>query len=157
MQNGGHPDKAEQLAALAACFVCSSDSAALLMAAMTEKRFPAGTNIALRGDPSAMLFLILDGNVVAEIFGIDGQQAQLTRHGPGEIFGAFPTATHHRADFRATAETRLLSIPAETLSELGAAAWRYRGGHRRIARAATGFDARPDGRAHRAIGEWPFS
>lgn len=118
MQNGGHPDKAEQLAALAACFVCSSDSAALLMAAMTEKRFPAGTNIALRGDPSAMLFLILDGNVVAEIFGIDGQQAQLTRHGPGEIFGAFPTATHHRADFRATAETRLLSIPAETLSGL---------------------------------------
>ena len=118
MQNGGHPDKAEQLAALAACFVCSPDSAALLMAAMTEKRFAAGTNIALRGDPSAMLFLILDGNVVAEIFGIDGQQAQLTRHGPGEIFGAYPAATQHRADFRATAETRLLSIPAETLSRL---------------------------------------
>jgi CRP/FNR family transcriptional regulator, cyclic AMP receptor protein len=118
MQNGGHPDKAEQLAALAACFECSPVSAELLMAAMTEKRFPAGTNIALRGDPSAMLFLILDGNVVAEIFGIDGQQAQLTRHGPGEIFGAYPAATHHRADFRATVETRLLSIPAETLSRL---------------------------------------
>ena len=118
MSDGGFHDKMEQLSSIAACFDCSSDSAQLLLLAMTEKRFAAGTNIALRGDPSTMLFLILEGSVAAEIFGIDGQHAQLTRHGPGEIFGAYPEPTLHRADFRAMANTRLLTIPGQTLAAL---------------------------------------
>lgn len=118
MDDRGHHDKTEQLSSIAACFDCGSDSAPLLLSAMTEKRFAAGANIALRGDPSTMLFLILEGVVVAEIFGIDGQHAQLTRHGPGEIFGAYPEPTLHRADFRATASVRLLTIPGQTLASL---------------------------------------
>jgi CRP/FNR family transcriptional regulator, cyclic AMP receptor protein len=118
MVDRGHHDKTEPLSSIAACFDCSPDSAQLLLSAMTEKRFAAGANIALRGDPSTMLFLILEGSVVAEIFGIDGQQAQLTRHGPGEIFGAYPEPTRHRADFRAMTPVTALVIPAQTLASL---------------------------------------
>lgn len=121
MGNGGHHEKAEQLSSIAACFDCSLESAQLLLSAMTEKRFSAGSNIALRGDPSTMLFLILEGSVVAEIFGLEGQHAQLARHGAGEIFGAFPLPAQHRADIRATAYTRLLSIPAQSLAALARA------------------------------------
>ena len=118
MDNGGHHEKTEQLSSIAACFDCAPESAHLLLSAMTEKRFSTGANIALRGDPSTMLCLILAGGVVAEIFGLEGQQAQLARHGPGEIFGAYPTPAQHRADIRATADTRLLSIPAQSLAAL---------------------------------------
>ena len=118
MGEGANHDKMEQLSAIAACFDCSSDSAQLLLSAMAEKQFAAGANIALRGDPSSMLFLILEGAVVAEIFGIDGQHAQLTRHGPGEIFGAYPEPTLYRADFRAMVAVTLLTIPAQMLATL---------------------------------------
>jgi CRP/FNR family transcriptional regulator, cyclic AMP receptor protein len=118
MDDRGHHDKTEQLSSIAACFDCSAESAQLLLSAMTEKRFAAGANIALRGDASTMLLLILEGNVVAEIFGIDGQQAQLTRHGPGEIFGAYPVPTLHRADFRAMTAVAALVIPAQMLASL---------------------------------------
>lgn len=118
MGNGGHREKKEQLSQIATCFNCSSDSAQLLLSAMTEKQFVTGANIALRGDPSNMLFLILEGRVVAEIFGVEGQQAQLARYGPGEIFGAYPAPAQHRADIRATADTRLLSITALSLAVL---------------------------------------
>ena len=118
MHKLGHIDDTEKIATVAACFNCSADSAYLLVAAMAERYIPTGINIALRGDPSTVLFLILEGSVVAEIFGIDGQQAQLTRHGPGEIFGAYPAATVHRADFRAITDIRLLSISAHELSVL---------------------------------------
>ena len=118
MHKPGHIDDTEKIAAVAACFKCSADSAYLLVEAMAERYISTGVTIALRGDPSTVLFLILEGSVVAEIFGIDGQQAQLTRHGPGEIFGAYPAATVHRADFRAIADIRLLSISAHELSEL---------------------------------------
>lgn len=121
MHGGAHNNRAEQLSSIAACFGCSADSAQLLLSAMTEKSFTPGANIALRGDPSTLLYLILEGAVVAEIFGIDGQQAQLTRHGPGEIFGAYPEPTLHRADFRVTGTARLLSIPAQTLATLAMA------------------------------------
>ena len=121
MDNGGHHEKTELLSSIAAIFDCTDESAQVLLSAMTEKRFLTGANIALRGDPSAMLYLILEGGVVAEIFGLEGQQAQLARHGPGEIFGAFPAPAQHRADIRATADTRLLSVPAQTLATMARA------------------------------------
>ena len=105
-------------AAVAACFACSDTAAALLAEAMQEKYYPPRTNIALRGDPATLLFLVIEGGVVAEIFGYDGQQAQLARHGPGEIFGAYPVATSYRADIRSLSETKLLAIPARDLAAL---------------------------------------
>ena len=121
MNGWGQAEKAEHLSTIAACFDCGPESAHLLLSAMAEKRFSTGANIALRGDPSAFLFLILEGSVVAEIFGIEGQQAQLTRHRPGEIFGAYPEPALHRADFRAIGDTHVLSTPEQTLAALARA------------------------------------
>ncbi len=104
--------------AIAACFSCSEAAAALLADAMQEKHFPARHSIGLRGDTASQLFLLLEGGVVAEIFGFDGHQAQLSRHGPGEIFGAYPNITSYRADIRAVADTLALAIPAEELARL---------------------------------------
>ena len=118
MHGGAHPEQTEQLSLIAACFGCSAGSAKLLSDQMVERQFAAGTNIALCGDLSSLLYLVIEGSVVAEIYGVDGQQAQLTRHGPGEIFGAYPQPALHRADFRATSNTRLLLIPAQTLAML---------------------------------------
>jgi CRP/FNR family transcriptional regulator, cyclic AMP receptor protein len=118
MRNGGHTCTDDLLSAIAACFGCSVDSAQLLAMAMVERRYPARTNIALRGDPSTTLHLILDGCVVSEIFGVDGQQAQLARHSAGEIFGAYPHPTSHRGDIRTIADTRLLVVLSQTLADL---------------------------------------
>ena len=121
MHGGAHPERTEQLSLIAACFGCSVGSAKLLSDQMVERQFAAGTNIALCGDLSSLLYLVIEGSVVAEIYGVDGQQAQLTRHGPGEIFGAYPQPAQHRADFRAVSNTRLLLIPAQTLAMLAQA------------------------------------
>lgn len=121
MGRGGNQDSGELLSAIAACFNCSDHSARLLSAAMVERHYPARTNIALRGDPSTTLYLILEGGVVAEIFGIDGQQAQLARHGAGEIFGAYPSSTSYRADICTIADTRLLAVPCQHLASLAQA------------------------------------
>lgn len=118
MYGGAHSERTEQLSLIAACFGCSVGSAKLLSDQMVERQFVAGANIALCGDLSSLLYLVIEGSVVAEIYGVDGQQAQLTRHGPGEIFGAYPQPAQHRADFRAISNTRLLSIPAQTLAML---------------------------------------
>ena len=121
MHGGVHPERTEQLSLIAACFGCSAGSAKLLSDQMVERQFAAGANIALCGDLSSLLYLVIEGSVVAEIYGVDGQQAQLTRHGPGEIFGAYPQPAQHRADFRAVSNTRLLLIPAQTLAMLAQA------------------------------------
>jgi CRP/FNR family transcriptional regulator, cyclic AMP receptor protein len=125
--HGGRPASAEIISAIAACFGCSDECAQLLAQAMTERRVIRRSHLALRGDVATQLFLILEGGVVAEIFGIDGQQAQLARHGPGEIFGAYPFPSTYRSDIMTTSDTRLLAIGtselvglAQTHAEIGA-------------------------------------
>lgn len=116
--HGGRGISAETLSAIAACFGCGEDSARLLGDAMIERRLERRAHLAFRGDPATQLFLLIEGGVVAEIFGIDGQQAQLARHGPGEIFGAYPVPSIYRADIVATQDTRLLGIGTTELSAL---------------------------------------
>ncbi len=112
--------KTDDIAAIQSCFACTGASAHLLAASMESKRFEHRKPIAHNGDPSMHLYLLVEGAVVAELFGADGQQAQLARHGPGEIFGAFPQEAVHRADLTAIGETHLLAIQAGRLSELAA-------------------------------------
>lgn len=127
MHGRGQHLSAEHISAIAACFGCGEEAARLLAGAMIEKHVGRRIPLALRGDVAAQLFLLLEGGVVAEIFGIEGQQAQLARHGPGEIFGAYPLATTYRADMIAASDTRLLAIGtldlaalAHTHAEIGA-------------------------------------
>jgi CRP/FNR family transcriptional regulator, cyclic AMP receptor protein len=112
---GGRMASAEIVSAIAACFGCSDECAQILAQAMTERRVIRRSHLALRGDAATQLFLILEGGVVAEIFGIDGQQAQLARHGPGEIFGAYPMPSTYRSDIMTTSDTRLLAIGTSEL------------------------------------------
>lgn len=116
--HGGRTAPAEHVSAVAACFGCGDDCALLLASAMSERRYERRSHVALRGDAATTLFLLLEGGVTAEIFGIDGQQAQLARHGPGEIFGAYPVPTLYRADITATRDTRLLAISTVELAAL---------------------------------------
>lgn len=118
MHGRGQKAGPEQVSAIAACFGCGDEAARLLGNAMIERQVARRMPLALRGDPATMMFLLLEGGVVAEIFGIEGQQAQLARHGPGEIFGAYPRPSSYRADIVATADTRLLSIGTLELSAL---------------------------------------
>jgi CRP/FNR family transcriptional regulator, cyclic AMP receptor protein len=118
MHGRGHVATTEQLSAIAACFGCGDDAARLLAGAMIEKHVERRMPLALRGDAATQLFLLLEGGVVAEIFGIEGQQAQLARHGPGEIFGAYPMPSTYRADIIATSDARLLAIGTLELAAL---------------------------------------
>jgi CRP-like cAMP-binding protein len=108
----------EHIATLTACFGCSSDAARLLAAHAIEKSFSHKQPIAHEGDESLYLYLITDGSISLEIFGSEGQQAQLARHGPGEIFGAYPHATTHRAAISAIGSARLLAMPTVELHRL---------------------------------------
>lgn len=110
MHGGRKPALPEHVSAIAACFGCGDDCAQLLAQAMSERCVERRSHVALRGDAATQLFLLLEGGVTAEIFGIDGQQAQLARHGPGEIFGAYPMPSSYRSDIMATSDTRLLAI-----------------------------------------------
>jgi CRP/FNR family transcriptional regulator, cyclic AMP receptor protein len=116
--HGGRTASAEHISAIAACFGCGDDCAQLLASAMTERRFERRAHVALRGDAATQIFLLIEGGVTAEIFSIDGQHAQLARHGPGEIFGAYPMPSAYRSDISATSDTRLLAIGTLELASL---------------------------------------
>lgn len=108
----------DDIAVIQGCFGCDKASARRLATIMTSRSFAHRSAIAHAGDRSATLFLVVEGAVVAELFGYDGQQAQLNRHGPGEIFGAYPDETTYRSGYSASGATRLLAAPTARLVEL---------------------------------------
>lgn len=105
---------------LSGCFACGDEAAGLLASEMHERRYEHRAPIAHIGDASSELLLVVEGAALAEIFGIDGQHAQLARHGPGEIFGAYPHPAIHRSDLTASGSTVLLAVPAHRLASLAA-------------------------------------
>lgn len=110
----------EHLATIAACFGCGTDIAALVAPHVIAKSYDHRRVIAHQGDPLRDLYLVIDGAVSLEIYGADGQQAQLARHGPGEVFGAYPEAAVHRATVTAIGTTQLLMLPTAVLRTLAA-------------------------------------
>ncbi len=85
---------------------------------MVQRQYPHRAPIALRGDPSSHLYLVIDGLASADLFSIDGQYAQLAGYGPGELFGAYPEATTHRADITAQGGLNALMIETEIMASL---------------------------------------
>jgi CRP/FNR family transcriptional regulator, cyclic AMP receptor protein len=116
--DGGALKAAQYLAEVKACFGCGEASAALLCEAMTARHFANRSTIARAGDECAHFYLVLEGAVVAEIFGFDGQQVQLARHGPGEVFGAYPAIANCRSDLVVQGEATVLAAPVGQLTEL---------------------------------------
>ncbi len=92
---------AEHQALVAACFGCPEHEAGLIAATMVLRQYPHRAPIALRGDTSTHLYLVIDGLASVDLFSVDGQYAQLAGYGPGELFGAYPEPTTHRADITA--------------------------------------------------------
>lgn len=119
MRCGSVTQNGEDDAALVqSCFACSAENASLLLCAMDSCRLPHRTALAFAGDRAAHLFVVVEGAVIAELFSYDGQQAQLARHGPGEILGAYPEETAHRANLTTSGQTRLLKIATPRLAKL---------------------------------------
>ena len=109
---------AEHQALVAACFGCPEHEAELIAAAMMLRQYPHRAAIALRGDTSTHLYLVIDGLASADLFSVDGQYAQLAGYGPGELFGAFPEPSTHRADMTAQGELSALLIETNAMTAL---------------------------------------
>ncbi len=109
---------AEHQALVAACFGCPEREAGLIAATMVLRQYPHRAVIALRGDVSAHLYLVIEGLASADLFSVDGQYAQLAGYGPGELFGAYPEATTHRADIMAQGGLSALLIETKVMTAL---------------------------------------
>jgi CRP/FNR family transcriptional regulator, cyclic AMP receptor protein len=112
--------QAEHLALIAACFRCPEAEARRIHAATHFRSFEHRARIALRGDPSEHLYLVIDGIASADLFSIDGQHARLAGYGPGELFGAYPDPVEHRADISAVGELSVLMIETHVIAALAA-------------------------------------
>ena len=110
--------EAEHLALIAACFQFPEYETALIYAATHFRTFEHRAPIALRGDPSDVLYLVIDGVASADLFSVDGQHARLAGYGPGELFGAYPEPVLHRADISAVGDLSLLVIQTRSLALL---------------------------------------
>lgn len=126
---------AEHMALVAACFGCPEHEAELIAAAMTPRQYPNKAPIALRGDPSSHLYLVIDGLASADLFSVDGQYAQLAGYGPGELFGAYPEAASHRADITAQGGLNALIVETNVIADLAR-------GHAAIAQGIANMMAR---------------
>ncbi len=105
---------------IAACFSCSQEDGSLLAAHMVPQSFGHQETVARKGERSTHIYLVLEGRVSADLFGLDGQYAQLAGYGAGELFGAYPLETTHRADLTAQGKVQLLAIEAARLCDLAA-------------------------------------
>ena len=85
---------------------------------MILRKYPHRGAIARLGDPSAHLYLVIDGLASADLFSVDGQYAQLAGYGPGELFGSYPKAATHRADITAQGGLSALMIETHRLADL---------------------------------------
>lgn len=110
--------QAEHLAQIAACFRCPEYEAGLIYAVTQHREFVHRAPVALRDDVSAHLFLVIEGMASADLFSADGQYAQLAGYGPGELFGAYPEPTTHRADITAQGGLSVLMVETRTIAEL---------------------------------------
>lgn len=110
--------QAEHLALLAASFRCEEREVALIHAVTHFRIFEHRAPVALRGDPSEHLFLVIDGIASADLFSVDGQHARLAGYGPGELFGAYPDAVTHRADISAVGDLSVLMIETRVIAAL---------------------------------------
>ena len=109
---------AEHQALVAACFGCPEHEAGLIAATMVLRQYSHRAAIALRGDASTHLYLVIEGLASVDLFSVDGQYAQLAGYGPGELFGAYPEPTTHRANITAQGDVGALLIETRVMAAL---------------------------------------
>jgi len=113
-------DIAERVAAVGAIFRCEEREARLLNALLEYQQLENKAPIAHQGDASVHCWFVIDGAVRVQAIGIDGRAQQLAQHGPGEMFGAYPAPTSHRADIAAHGVVHLLRGEAAAIAALAA-------------------------------------
>ncbi|WP_226634526.1 Crp/Fnr family transcriptional regulator [Novosphingobium profundi] len=96
-----------------AVFRCSATVARELAPIFSARKLVAKQVLASQGAPSKMCWIVINGAIRVDAFGVNGQIQQLSHYGPGEFFGAYPTETQHRAEI--IAATRSLLLGTETV------------------------------------------
>ncbi len=78
----------------------------------TESRFEDGQLLARHGDTADRFFLVLEGGLVVEVPALTGPSMEVTRLGPGKIFGWSWLIEPYRWHFnaRASGKTRVLDF-----------------------------------------------
>lgn len=114
-------DSDEKIEIIATIFRCGRSSAEALGKVLSLQKLSAKDILARQGQDSRHCWLVIDGGVRIEAFGLEGQRQQLAQYGPGEFFGAYPAPTIHRAEIAALVETNLLRAEAVRIAELVAA------------------------------------
>lgn len=113
--------KDEWLAAISAVFGCGPHLTGEIARAMGHVHLAHKAVLAHQGDVSEHCWLIVEGTVHVQLIGWDGQKVQLAYHGPGEMFGAFPNATTHRADIVVSGDCDMLRIATSAMVALAEA------------------------------------
>jgi CRP-like cAMP-binding protein len=76
---------------------------------------PAGTALFLKDERPRWMFFVLDGEVVLERHGLDGQQACLQRCQSGFVGEASLTSSRYHCDGRTTLKTQVAKVPIQAL------------------------------------------
>lgn len=85
----------------------------------TETRFEEGQLVARQGDEANRFFLVLEGELLVEVPAITGPPLEVTRLGPGKIFGWSWLIEPYRWHFnaRAAVATRVLDFDGRAILE----------------------------------------
>ncbi|NWK99003.1 Crp/Fnr family transcriptional regulator [Sphingobium lactosutens] len=111
-------DREDQIEVMSAVFRCDRDAAESLRHVFIPQRSAAKQILARQGEASFHCWLVIEGYVAIQTFGLEGQRQQLARHGPGEFFGAYPSATTCRAEIEVLVDTLLLRADTLALAAL---------------------------------------
>src|SRR5690554_4097946 len=82
-----------------------------------ETSFSDGQLVVRQGDSAARFFLILNGSLVVEVPALSGPSLEVTRLGPGKVFGWSWLIEPYRWHFnaRATGATRVLDFDGRVI------------------------------------------
>jgi len=108
----------ERVAALASFFSCSPEEAGKVDAATRLVHYRHKDILAHQGDLGSALWIVLAGRAQLQIIGIDGQVKLLASHGPGELFGAFPSERIVISDIVVQNRLSVLEIPTAKMTLL---------------------------------------
>ena len=108
----------ERVATLASFFSCSPEEAGKVDAATRLVHSRHKDILAHQGDLGSALWIVLAGRAQLQIIGIDGQVKLLASHGPGELFGAFPSERIVISDIVVQNRLSVLEIPTAKMTLL---------------------------------------
>ncbi|WP_288804036.1 Crp/Fnr family transcriptional regulator [uncultured Novosphingobium sp.] len=111
-------DSDEKIEFIATIFRCDRAPAEALGKILAVQRLAARDVLARQGEESHDCWLVIEGGVRIEAYGVEGQRQQLAQYGPGEFFGAYPSPTVHRAEIATLLDTVLLRAEARRIAAL---------------------------------------